>query len=217
VKFHEPSLVPLADMLTNTVGITLFILIFTVLTTGGVVIAKRLPMEQKTQAEPLHFVCVNNRLLPLDFEGLAKKFVEPLGEPTYKDFGEWVRKYNTRQIEDEYFVVRGKGEVHYTEEDGRKRAIPRLSVKFTPRDGQGETIMDLQESNARFRQLLRAYTPKKYFVYFDVYPDSLDIFEAARKVAVESHFSTGWEPQGLGETIGFCLGKSCGGHTPVKQ
>jgi hypothetical protein len=42
---HEPTLVPMADMLTNTVGIVIFILIFIVLATGGVGVAKGLPRK----------------------------------------------------------------------------------------------------------------------------------------------------------------------------
>jgi len=34
-SFSGPTLVPLADMLTNTVGVTIFIMIFTVLAAGG--------------------------------------------------------------------------------------------------------------------------------------------------------------------------------------
>lgn len=34
-QFRQPTLVPLADMLTNTVGIVIFILVFIVLAAGG--------------------------------------------------------------------------------------------------------------------------------------------------------------------------------------
>lgn len=77
-QFHEPSLVPLADMLTNTVGIVVFILIFTVLTAGGVVIAKRLPMEHPTEAEPAWFVCRNGRVFPMRHD-LMERFKDVNG------------------------------------------------------------------------------------------------------------------------------------------
>ena len=47
-QFHEPSLVPMADMLTNTVGVVLFILIFTVLTAGAAVVINELASRRET-------------------------------------------------------------------------------------------------------------------------------------------------------------------------
>ena len=79
-QFDEPSLVPLADMLTNTVGISVFILIFTVLTAGGAIIAKRFPMEHSTKKSDVTYICWGDRLYPLPDE-LIEQFLKPLGEP----------------------------------------------------------------------------------------------------------------------------------------
>lgn len=44
----QPSLVPMVDLLSNTVGALVFIMIFTVMAASGVVVLKRLPMEHSS-------------------------------------------------------------------------------------------------------------------------------------------------------------------------
>jgi hypothetical protein len=80
-------------MLTNTVGIVLFILIFTVLTAGGVLVAKRFPIDRETNHKPLYYFCDGGRLLFLDEQELIQ------------------RCQNTSDgvLEDEYFIVRTSG------------------------------------------------------------------------------------------------------------
>lgn len=203
--FHEPSLVPLADMLTNTVGIVLFILIFTVLTTGGVVVAKRLPMERSTEAKPLNFLCTDGRLLPLN-DGLIDQFLEPLGKATYYLADAWITNFNARHVEDEYFLVKGDGKAHHLESAFQRSVLFDLLVDFMPRPGKGETIVDFRRSDSRFRQILKQHQPKDRFVHFFVRPDSLAVFEAARSVAVEEkNFGTGWMPLATNAPVGFTL------------
>jgi hypothetical protein len=196
-------------MLTNTVGVMLFIMIFTVLTAGGAVVARRLPMEHDTNAKPLFFVCVRDRLLPVP-DAIGAKFLEPLGKPkSYDEVGAWVQRYNARRIEDEYFVITGKGDARYMDLGVQKQASLDLSIWLTPKEGAGATVADLQDADARFRQILREYQPKDHFVYFLVYPDSLTIFEKAREAAIQMNFGTGWDPRGHDDRVSFCLTGDC--------
>lgn len=214
-RFHQPSLVPLADMLTNTVGIILFILIFTVLATAGVIDdpgdQTGLPMEHKTEATALHFLCTKNLLLPVD-ETLQKTFLEPLGKPTsYDEVDEWVKKFNAHRVESEYFIVQGEGEAHYTNLGFQQRASLELSLKFKPREGKGETSADLKLASARFLEILKKHAPEERFVYFIVHPDSIEIFKAARALAMEKHFATGWMPLPAEVSLSFVVAGGGGG------
>jgi hypothetical protein len=56
----------MADMVTNTVGIMLFILIFVSLSAGGTVIAKHLPHEHRTKAKVLWLFCSQGRVIQFD-------------------------------------------------------------------------------------------------------------------------------------------------------
>jgi hypothetical protein len=193
-RFHEPSLVPLADMLTNTVGIIVFILIFTVLSAGGVVVAKRLPMERTTTAQSVDFLCRGDRVLPLN-DKLFEDFFGPIGnEPPSQSldgYRTWVARINDRQVEDEHVLLKGEAEV--------KVSMPYyridLTLVCTSREGKGEAGKELRSESSCFRRILGEHDPSKQFVLFYVWPDGVESFTTARDLAVESGFATGWSPQ----------------------
>lgn len=216
-RFHEPSLVPLADMLTNTVGIMVFILIFTVLTAGGVVVAKRLPLEHATQAKPVYCLCAGGRLIPMTQSALIDQFVDPLGRPTsYYAVDGWVKKFNAQRIEHEDFIVTGEGKANFVDLGFYKSASMSLAVIFTPREGRGETIAELRLETARFRQVLSQHDNRERFIYFLVRPDSLEVFDAARAIAIdEKQFTTGWGPLDIKDPVRFSI--SGGGRSATVQ
>jgi hypothetical protein len=208
--FHEPSLVPLADLLTNTVGIAIFILIFTVLTAGGAAIAKRLPMEHATSTDPLRFFCTAGRVLPLD-EKLSDRLTKDLGKPTYDTAHDWVQRFNAGRIEDPHFVVTGEGAVM---EVFMSRSLD-LTAIYTPKPEAGEAAAVAAEAGSAFRRRLAAENPAKKFAHFNVAPDGIAAFVAARAVAHELGFETGWRPIGAGEPLRFSL--SGGGQRATAQ
>jgi hypothetical protein len=202
--FYEPSLVPLADMLTNTVGIIVFILIFTVLVAGGVVVAKRLPIEYSTEAVPTHFLCSGGRILPMDVDTATDDFLSKVGRPTsFHGMYSWLDKFKAHRYEDEYFVVTGTGEIM---DFGFSRQAD-VTWEFSPKEGKGETVQELANDMSRFRQLLKARNTQKDFVHFLVRPDSLDVYLAARSLATEQMgFGTGWVPLNEKEPVRFGTG-----------
>ncbi|MBN1395264.1 MAG: hypothetical protein JW959_09590 [Pirellulales bacterium] len=204
--FDEPSLVPLADMLTNTVGIMVFILIFTVLTAGGAVIAKRLPMEHKTEKSDVTFICWNNRLYHFPDE-LVEEFLNPLGKPTVTldGFREYVEKFKARKLENECLTLTGEGEIETASTFTGTRTSMVLTLVCTPKDGAGETVVDLQGNASAFRGVLAKTNREKKFIMFLVRGDSIDVFGAARDAAAAKQFSTGWSPQIGDQPIRFSL------------
>ncbi len=192
--FHEPSLVPLADMLCNTVGVIVFILIFTVLTAGGALLMKRLPYEHTTKLKRAIFVCYHDRVLPMDEQGLHAEFEKglPKSELTFDNLDRYVAAINKRKVENKYFKLTMEAEVQ-TEDYGfylRKRLS--VSSSYHPKDNAGELIQDFDNSHSVYRAALHADNPKKRFVYFLVYPDSLEVFDKARTIAREMSYETGW-------------------------
>ena len=195
-QFDEPSLVPLADMLTNTVGILVFILIFTVLTAGGAVIAKHLPMEHPTKKSDVTFICWDNRLYPFSDE-LVEEFLKPLGKPEISLSGlrEFVKKFKARKLENNYVKLTAEAEIATMPTMTGTRTSLDLTVVCTPKDGAGETGEELQRSDSAFRRILDNSDREKKFVRFMVRPDSVDVFGAARDTAAAMQFGTGWSPQ----------------------
>ncbi len=208
----EPSLVPLADMLTNTVGIMVFILIFTVLTAGGAVIAKRLPMEHTSDKSDYTFICWGNRLYPVP-DALIEEFLKPLGKPekSTSGFREFAAKFRARTVEDRHMKLTGEADVA----DRIDRVLLDLTIVCTPKDGNGEGVDDLRRPDSRFREVLRGADPNKLFVMFLVRPDSIDVFGAARDVAAEMQFGAGWSPQRPDQPIRLSLTGS--GRRPYEQ
>jgi len=188
----EPSLVPLADMLTNTVGIMLFILAFTVLTTGGAVIAKRLPLMHKTEAKALHFLCSSNEITPLDLS-MSDKLPEAIGIKDVDGAQVFLRKFNVAEVEDDYFVVKGEGEIQYAGGSPRRLA---LSARFDPKAGKGTPASEIDKPNSPLMEALRTNSPTERYFHFFVRPDQLQLFYKARDIAARSNFSCGWFPMG---------------------
>jgi len=210
-QFHEPSLVPLADMLTNTVGVMVFILIFTVLTAGGAVIAKRLPMEHATKKQDFTVICWGNRVYPMP-DDLIHRFLKPLGQPeqSRSGFDEFAKKFRVQVVEEQQLKLTGEAEVIETP------AYVRLdrTIVCTPKEDKGESIADLKHPDCLFCNSLKQCDPNKQFVMFVVCQDSIDAFKAARDVAVGMQLSTGWSPHDPDLPIRFSLG---GGRKPIPQ
>jgi hypothetical protein len=213
---ETPTLVPLADMLTNTVGIMLFILAFTVLASGGALVAKRLPCEKETEADPIHFVCANQRILPLNLD-LTDQFIDPLGKPTSENAESWVRDFNARKLSDEYFDLTGEGEVRHSSLFAFGRGVFDLSVYFHPKPGKGETKSQITNLVSTFSTILQTNRASGKYAFFFVYPDSIESFYAARSVVVERfQMQSGWTPMTAGKALGVSLTGS-GGIKPRPQ
>lgn len=191
--FSQPSLVPLADMLTNTVGIVLFILIFTVLAASGAVIPKRFPMEMDTKKKALFYMILDNRVYSSELGGLREKFMTAI--PKLRSFDgieKFMKKFNSYALFDDYFTVRGEGEEAYEETSRSIRFTPTLNIRFEPLEGVGEGIADITSGNNRFVASLKSKDPKKYYVAFLVDANSIETFQAAREAARAIDFQTGW-------------------------
>ena len=222
-QFDEPSLVPLADMLTNTVGILVFILIFTVLTAGGAVIAKRLPVEHATKKSHVTFICWSNRLYPFP-EELLDEFLKPLGKPeqSLSGFHDFVEKFKARKLENKYVKLTGEADINTMPTVTGTTTSLDLTVVCTPKDGAGETAEELQSNGSEFHRWLASTDREKKCLVFLVRPDSIDVFGVARDMTVAAQFDTGWSPQlgdeplrfsltGQGRTTGIRHGTSYGG------
>jgi hypothetical protein len=205
--FSSPTLVPLADLLTNTVGITIFIMIFTVLTAGGAVVAKRLPLERSTEAASTTFLCSGNRIWVMDENRWISDFEGPLGRPAgFYDVPAWIERFNERRLESDNFIVTGDGDTSYSTVGFGRSVSMSLVVVFTPKPDRGETVESLDSAQSAFRRFLSSSSPRSHFAYFIVRPDSLEIFDAARRVASSLGFESGWSPNTTEDgTVRFSL------------
>lgn len=203
----QPSLIPMVDLLTNTVGALVFIMVFTVMAASGVVVLKRLPLEHSSDAEPRNFLCEKDRIIPLDNDGLDAQLKQRWGRPySFFDIYSWIARFDGIEAEDEHFIARGESSV--------TRSSYRFSVLFTPKPGGGYQTADITRAGSAYRQRLSALNAKTHFVHFLVRPDAIDTFLAARKIAAEDlGLGTGWMPLDQEQELRF----TTRGRTPTEQ
>ena len=173
-------------MLTNTVGIMVFILIFTVLTAGAVVFAKRLPMERERHVPGRqYFVCANNRIYPL-----RRATVNALIGKGNKKWGSVASR-----VEEE------DQDVHYC-----LNVSAGGTVVCEPKPGMGTAPRDVARAGSVAGGILAGLKPEETGVMFWVKPDSVPAFLAARDYAVQLGFACTWSAEEKGEPITFSLG-----------
>ena len=205
-RLQELTLVPLADMLTNTVGIILFILIFTVLTGSSGVDFQQFPVEEPAyNLEPLSFICTKNQVIFSDEVKSTTDFLQPLGQPTSSNSEGWITKFNQRQIEDENFLIRGVGGL--TETDSGY--LFDLKLLVIPKIRNGESDSKLLSDSSVFRTILKNHSPEKCFVYFNISNSGgIDVFRTARNIAKQNNFKVGWFIIPRGDTLKIDLTKT---------
>lgn len=164
----EPSLVPLADMLTNTVGIMLFILIFTVLATSTAAVGKYLPHEHTSTKDPLMIVCANGRIYPVDYyEHAREAYLGPISRQlSWSDLVSAGR----RKITDRYFDM--ESSLYHQDPprflNGSQREIPALVVFGTPKPDGGEDLDVVVHETGEFAALLKGTDASSRMVFFFV-------------------------------------------------
>jgi hypothetical protein len=213
-KHQELSLVPLADMMTNTVGIVLFILIFTVLATAGAVVEKQFPMERETQARPLYFLCAGNRIIVSEAGALTDEFMDGIEQvKSFAQIQSWIGRFNARRITKPDVTVTGIAVPSFEESSDNRAFKPLLAVVITPVVDAGESVGDLLSPTSRFRRLVSEYDPADRYFAFLVRPDSIEIFQVARGLVGGSGFAVGWSPLAADDPIRFSFS---GGGTQLR-
>jgi hypothetical protein len=185
----------MVDLLSNTVGALVFIMIFTVMAASGVVVLKRLPLEHSSKSEPINFLCENERIIPLNNIELGQKLRRRWGTPySIFDFYSWIARFDGLEVEDEYFVARGESSI----------SSYSFSIRFTPKPEAGDSQRGLAQLNSAFRRRLMGSNSKTHFVHFYVRPDCIDSFSTARKIATDEFgMGTGWMPLAQDEILRF--------------
>lgn len=192
------SMVPMADMLSSTVGVVIFMLIFTVLAAGGASAIKQLPIEHSTDADPVNFVCMDGRVYAINPSAI-RSFKDRAGplEPALQSietFDAWARRFREHKMTTDDATVTGSAGLIATVRQGVQGYLPRAFVRFTLRPDGGERVADLGNARSRYQLKLDALDAKKHFVHFIVTPDGVDAFNAARELAIQRGLETGWAP-----------------------
>lgn len=194
------------DILTNTVGVLMFIGLFVSLLAveAGTII--RTPLRTQTNKAGKFFELRNNQVFYINdpyIESEIQKAVANLprcNEPNipedirygmYDFFMEQIRKYercvvNRNKQLSGFYVTNADYAVSFSKTG---------SLQYEPIFGaEGENSQQIRKENSQFNQILSSLDPNLNFVAFVVRPDSFALFRAVRSQAQSQGFQVGWEP-----------------------
>jgi len=196
--FETPSLVPLADMLTNTVGIMVFVLVFAVLTAGGTIIIRNLPFEKVTGKKQIVVICMHDRVLCTEYDDIYNYIYQKLGKPPSTKLNEWGHSFDHFNFDQQGMHV--ACHAHFSNYLGIV-FLTKGTIDCTMLDNTGETTEQARTPNSVFHATLQRHSPQNSYLVFLVYSDSVDMYERTKAMAEQAGYETGWCPKGLGDSL----------------
>ncbi|MCC0178017.1 hypothetical protein I4641_13615 [Waterburya agarophytonicola K14] len=194
------------DVLTNTVGVLMFISLFvTLIATGGSSKAKitiETPLSSDTDKESLWFEIKDNKVSHLDLRQVREKELElsgnlpncnkPLSSIDSPDYAFRQDSYQSCLLS----IVGRQSNFRATTQNYNVRTVDEgVSLLFNPiSEDVGENTSQLIAADSQFKQVLAKYNAQKDYLIFIVRPDSFEAFREARKQAWAAGYEVGWEP-----------------------
>lgn len=202
------------DVMTNTVGVLVFICLFVYLVAAQASKTIKTPIVSQSDKTPRFFEVRDGRIHHLDTEKINQQFsslisslpdcyrpdipdyIDPEMYRYYLDRLETYQSCNQKRIdsvedfeaENKYYQVKLEGE----------------SLLYEPKSYvQGESSSQLTQNNSEFNTILSNLDPETEFLAFIVKADSYEAFRAAREVAWKQGFDVGWEPQTVDTEVAF--------------
>lgn len=191
------------DILTNTVGVLMFISLFvTLIATGSspkTRVTIQTPLSSPTEKESLWFEINDNKVSYLDLRQVREKEVEFSGnlpncnKPTADSSFSRQDIYQSCLLS----ILGRQSNFRTNTQNYQVKAVDRgVSLLFEPISQQvGETTSQLIVPGSNFKQVLSQYNPRKDYLVFIVRPDSFEAFRTARQQAWDAGYEVGWEPQ----------------------
>ncbi|PSF39314.1 hypothetical protein C7H19_00560 [Aphanothece hegewaldii CCALA 016] len=194
------------DILTNTVGVLMFVSLFITLITVQTGAIVKTPLVKKSQKQPHFFEINHNRVAYIDdklvnsqlsqvLENLPScnepKPPSAIDESSYQDYLFQLQEYEScRQIMVEQIKSFQTETKFY-----QVRFVGQDSLLYVPKSEKiGDSMDELKQKDSNFTNLLKSMNPQTEYLAFIVRPDSFATFRAARKQAWDKGFDVGWEP-----------------------
>jgi len=182
----------LTDIMANTVGIMIFVMIFAVITARGSFMSKGFPRVQATNKQKLLAFCMDNKVIPCEAGKLVDRALEPLRHLTYDNMPRVVDQVNSTPVRDEYFEVTVKASMV---ELLFERQLTYVAIALQPRaDAPWDTVASLSTPSSSLVRYLRQRDKTRCWLELRVDPRSLEVFSKTREVAYREGFESGWDP-----------------------
>jgi hypothetical protein len=203
----EQNLDSFLDVLTNTIGVLMFVSLFIALISVEASTKIRTPLVSKSNKVPYFFEIRGNRISYLDNNKVNDQIIfarsalpscdTPDMSPSsdiylnevYRDrVEEYKNCVNQATAKLKKFEAQTK---HYT-----VKFIDANAVVYKPKSANvGESISELTKDDSEFQTIVSNLNPQTDYLAFIVRPDSFPAFRAARQQAWKRGFDVGWEPQ----------------------
>jgi hypothetical protein len=170
------------DIMTNTVGVLVFVLLFVTLAAADATILVRTPLRAFTEKEPVFFEVVEGRVIHMETEvGSARvqAFMESLPRINWYNYEYVLDRMDGFSTSTGNYVVDFSGG---------------MGVRYRAREGVGESANVVKDTASAYQRVLKGMNPENEYAAFIVRPDGLEAFRAAREVATRRGFASGWEP-----------------------
>jgi hypothetical protein len=194
------------DILTNTVGVLMFISLFVSLLAVESANIIKTPLVSESNKNPLFFEIRGDRIryintdkVQAEIKGLLESLPECVKPNIPDNFSPYLYDYYLEEIQTyESCVAQQKEIVQNFNVD-----IEYYSVNFQDLDSlvyqpkneiDGESQEEISQENSKFQQLLKQFNTQEHYLAFIVRPDSFNTFRLARKKAIDAGFNVGWEP-----------------------
>ena len=194
------------DILTNTVGVLMFISLFvTLIATGSrpkTQVTIQTPLSTPTKKESLWFEIKNNRVSHLNLRQVRKKELELSGnlpncnKPQAQGSAADILLGQSNYQSCLSSILGRQSNFRASTKNYEVRAVDNgVSLVFEPVSGNiGEKTDKLRAADSQFKQVLAKFNPNKDYLVFIVRPDSFEAFRTARKQAWAEGYEVGWEP-----------------------
>jgi hypothetical protein len=175
------------DVMTNTVGVLIFVLLFVTLAAADATVLVRTPLRSETEKRPIYFEAVGGRVIYLEL-GMGNERVD-----AFFDALPPIRWYNVSSVLDRVDAFQTQTS-NYTIDFSGSPLAGGFGVRWQALAGAGDTVKVLKDSASAFQGVLRTLDPDTAYLAFVVRPDGLEAFRAARKLATRRGLASGWEP-----------------------
>lgn len=169
------------DIMTNTVGVLVFVLLFVTLAAADATVLVRTPLRASTEKVPVFFEAVDGRVVHME-TAVANERVR-----AFMDGLPRINLYN-------YEYVLASMRTWSTSTGNYTVDLDGYSMRYRANEGAGESAKAVRDTASAYQRVLREMDPETEYLAFIVRPDGLEAFRAAREVATKRGLSSGWEP-----------------------
>jgi hypothetical protein len=202
-RYSELNLDPLMDVLTCTVGIMLFIIIFAVIEARGIsfkfftpIQASSAPAAKKRNLLICQYGMIKNLHIDMPYDSLPTNI-----EFTYDNIPKIINEANKLALKDEFFTFEFKmrEERSWSWERRREVGIRYLDVVIHENDiNEGDDVTSFENEESFIRNFIVNLNPDKNWIAFLLRDEpSIEVFRKARQLAIEKNIVNGWDPISL--------------------